>query len=258
MDNYGDLDKINSATKYPSILTYHEMGQRGRLTHTVLVSFEPTDDLVVTEKVDGTNTRMIFLHGGQYIIGSREELLYHSGDRIHNPTMGIVDALKDIADRFSENVVVKSGGMLCIYGEVYGGKIGKGAKNYTGENTVGYRMFDMSVFSASQVSDLKDKSREDISIWRKNDGQFFVGEDTLAETASAMGVGLTPRYPVRTYPPKDLNGTLFWMRSVQPEESSGAMLDDKGKGLSEGIVLRTGNRSKIAKFRFEDYHRTLK
>ncbi len=27
-----DLKKINSLTKYPSILTYHKLGERGRLT----------------------------------------------------------------------------------------------------------------------------------------------------------------------------------------------------------------------------------
>lgn len=27
-----DLKKMNSLTKYPSILTYHQLGERGRLT----------------------------------------------------------------------------------------------------------------------------------------------------------------------------------------------------------------------------------
>lgn len=35
-------------------------------------------------------------------------------------------------------------------------------------------------------------------------------------------------------------------------------LDEAGGGKPEGIVLRTANRSVIAKARFEDYDRTLR
>lgn len=45
-----DLRKLNSATKYPSILTYHEMGDRGRLNPTVQVPFLEGQDILVSEK----------------------------------------------------------------------------------------------------------------------------------------------------------------------------------------------------------------
>ncbi|MFI7515873.1 hypothetical protein ACIBVK_20520 [Micromonospora echinofusca] len=57
--------------------------------------------VTLTEKVDGTNARIVGLPGGAYLIGSREELLYARGDLIGNPALGIVDALRDVAERLS-------------------------------------------------------------------------------------------------------------------------------------------------------------
>lgn len=54
--------------------------------------------VTLTEKVDGTNSRIIVLPDGSYLIGSREELLYARGDLIGNPALGIVDALRDVAE----------------------------------------------------------------------------------------------------------------------------------------------------------------
>ncbi len=34
-----DIQKINSITKYPSILTYHEIGERGRLKESVIKKY---------------------------------------------------------------------------------------------------------------------------------------------------------------------------------------------------------------------------
>ncbi len=53
-----DLGKLNSMTKYPSILTYHALGDKGLLQETVQIPFEGR--VIGTEKVDGTNTRLIF------------------------------------------------------------------------------------------------------------------------------------------------------------------------------------------------------
>ena len=49
-----DLRKLNSITKYPSIPTYHKIGEKGVLEDEV-VSFG-SDKIILTEKVDGTNT----------------------------------------------------------------------------------------------------------------------------------------------------------------------------------------------------------
>lgn len=91
-----DLKKLNSLTKYPSIPTYHALGERGKLSETIQVNFA-NQFIIGTEKIDGTNARIICFSDG-YVIGSREELLYAKGDLIGNPAMGIVEALKPLAE----------------------------------------------------------------------------------------------------------------------------------------------------------------
>ena len=54
-----DLRKLNSATKYPSIPTYHALGERGMLLDEH-ASFDG-QSILATEKVDGTNSRTIRL-----------------------------------------------------------------------------------------------------------------------------------------------------------------------------------------------------
>jgi len=56
------------------------------------------DYVLVTEKVDGCNGRIIILPDG-YLIGSREELLHASGDLIFNSDCGIVETLRPVADK---------------------------------------------------------------------------------------------------------------------------------------------------------------
>ncbi|WP_197999772.1 RNA ligase family protein [Gimesia chilikensis] len=124
-----DLTKLNSATKYPSIPTYHALGERGALlAETVDFNGEP---LIATEKVDGTNSRIILMPNGCYLIGSREELLHARGDLIHNPALGIVETLKPTADRIVETVSTPADVITVVYLETYGGKTTAAAKQYT-------------------------------------------------------------------------------------------------------------------------------
>src|SRR5438477_10408042 len=88
-----DLGKLNSMTKYPSILTYHCLGEKGVLQDKVQIPFEGR--VIGTEKVDGTNTRLIFCPDQSVVVGSREDLLWERRDLIGNPAMGIVENVKD-------------------------------------------------------------------------------------------------------------------------------------------------------------------
>jgi hypothetical protein len=51
--------------------------------------------VIATEKVDGTNSRVICLPDGCSLLGSREELLYGKGDLIGNPALGIKARFED-------------------------------------------------------------------------------------------------------------------------------------------------------------------
>lgn len=84
-----DLRKLNSITKYPSIATYHSMGGKGRLQEELLNPVPPNAELDASEKLDGTNTRIIVLPGdpvATYFIGSREDLLTYQHDLVPNTT----------------------------------------------------------------------------------------------------------------------------------------------------------------------------
>jgi hypothetical protein len=245
-----DLAALNSATKYPSIPTYHALDPKnGSLLE------EPTPfagDVILTEKVDGTNGRIVLLPDGDYFIGSREDLLYARGDRIGNPALGIVDALKPLADRLKPRD--EHGQILVFFLEVYGHKIGGAAKQYTAHSNVGYRLFDI----ACLLPDVLDWSREQISSWRDGGGQRFCTEATLQRAAKAEDIELTPR--LGTIPASELPTTVEGMHDWLAATLPGTLvaLDEAAGGGAEGIVLRTDGRSAIAKARFQDYQRTLK
>jgi hypothetical protein len=74
----------------------------GILQETVQIPF--TGRVIGTEKVDGTNTRMIFCPDGSALVGSREDLLWERRDLIGNPAMGIVEAVKDTVRRLFETL----------------------------------------------------------------------------------------------------------------------------------------------------------
>ena len=57
-----NLRALNSATKYPSIPTYHVLGERGRLTEALNVVFGSDELVYITEKVDRKSTRLNSSH----------------------------------------------------------------------------------------------------------------------------------------------------------------------------------------------------
>lgn len=257
-----DLDKLNSLTKYPSIPTYHALGQKGRLTdeHMAL-----SGRVIATEKVDGTNARVVISSASigrefQYIIGSREELLYARGDLLANPCLGIVDAVREIAERTYLNEVFPTfpndpDDLIVVYGEAYGGKIGDASKQYSKQGKTGFRVFDVA-----RISLWREKLAmpiEKIASWREHGGQEFMGYDAMInwqpawlDKVSVIYDGDAASVPTRH------DEVLAWLRENLP--MSQAVLDDSAGGKPEGLVIRTPDRKAIVKVRFEDYERTLR
>jgi hypothetical protein len=250
-----DLRRLNSLTKYPSILTYHGLGEKGRLTDEILVSFDGESEVIVTEKVDGTNTRIILLSDKGFIIGSREELLYYHGDLLFNPALGIVEALRPTFGEWAAlaNHRQDEDALSVYFGEVYGGNIGGGAKNYTSEGRTGFRLFD--VMSVDNLTERLAQTLEQIAHWRDNGGQKFCDEQTFRFVARDFKPS-TPRLKVTSPPPTAVADVYEWLKEVCSR--SQCALDGKALARPEGVVVRTPDRSKIAKIRFEDYERTLR
>lgn len=268
--NLRDLDReglrrLNSATKYPSIPTYHEMGDRGCLTDAVTVPFDEDDHVLVTEKVDGTNARIVALPNARglrldvgYLVGSRNDLLTASGDLVHNPRLGIVDALHDVLDRMTK-VGLTAGHAYVFYGEVYGGTVGKGARQYTGDESTGFRLFDVVLFAMGELDALvRDNDPEAMSLWRKGGGQNFGTAEEVAYMADVLEVPTVPSIEHDIEPlPTSIEETLEWLR-ILLEGGTGVALDPGAGGKAEGVVVRTPDRRKVAKIRFQDYERTLR
>ena len=245
-----DLRALNSLTKYPSIPTYHQLDPRngGLLDESVV--FE--GPVVATEKVDGTNARMILTPGGEWLLGSREELLYAKGDLIGNPSQGIVAALRSVAESLGETDEIR-----VFYVELYGGKIGSAAKQYTLDPARhGWRLFD--VLTLPDHAGKLAWQPQQIAAWRDGGGQSFLTEEALAAAGREAGLELTPRlFTVDAAElPTDLEKTSAWLAERLP--ATLVKLDDRAAGEPEGIVLRTTDRGVIAKARFQDYARTLK
>jgi hypothetical protein len=208
--------------------------------------------VIATEKVDGTNSRVIVLEG-DYILASREELLFHSGDLLHNPSQSIVEYLRPLAEAGSFLSV--PGCLTVWYGELYGGKIGKGAKQYTGHRTVGFRLFDIALIRLDDVSEMLKWKRTSISSWREHGGQEFFGEQKLTEFANTTALELTPRLARFDFLHTSHQKVLEILERFLPRTQ--VALDEQARGQAEGIVFRTSDRSALVKAKFKDYRRAL-
>lgn len=247
-----NLSDLNSATKYPSIPTYHALA-KGRLTEEVAVTFE--GPVHFTEKVDGTNGRVVLLPGGDYYLGSREELIYAKGDRIESPELGIVPALKPIAERIAVTAP-KSTGAAVFFFEVYGGDL-PATRQYTTTKALGARLFDVIAYDDAQLVDVLGMEPSRRASWREAGGQPFLGAGALKALAGLLDLPLVPE--VTTLDGADLPRSLAdgWdILRLHLEGGTRCHLDGD-RGRPEGLVLRSADRRRIAKLRVEDYGKAL-
>lgn len=257
------LDRLNSITKYPSIPTYHVLGPKGIPTEERAVDFDG-EEILVTEKIDGANARIIWWNRRDrigidsdewnWIIGSREQLLTADGDVIRNHAMQIVEAL--LATRFD---VLESpatdDGIVVYYLEVYGGKTTAGAKNYTASNALDVRLFDVLKIPWSQLYRLLDLELSQISALRDAGeiGTWRSDDELMSGVANAWRpFPLVPRLATPLPPPPGPSGMIEWLDGLFERRRTLACIDGV-PGAAEGVVIRTPSRNKIAKIRFEDY-----
>ena len=266
---YYGIDKVNSITEYPSILTYHKLGDKGTLLNELYNEnrFNKNEELEVTEKIDGTNMRLI-ISNSDYFIGTRSKIVYAKGDRIINdPAVEVV--LKDckylidsfIGDRLIDNNI------YVIYGEVYGYNICDGSKVYCSVNNSEhrkFRVFDVKAFPCLKLEEILDRSIEDVSRYKDSSKDYWYDYDMLDAFCEQFQL---ERTPVRmrlneSELPTDLDETYKWMLDNFNESLAVIGSPVEGKdynvrfGKSEGVVIRNKERTVISKLRFEDYERT--
>jgi RNA ligase len=250
--------KLDSLTKYPSIPTYHKMttGGKGHLTEALTSTFD--GPVHITEKVDGTNGRILYLPDDMYFVGSRTEWLTARGDTVYNPKENIVDRLGYIAECIGDKLAKDR--ITVVYTEVYGGGIGAHWRNYTSDpDHRSFAAFDVMIMTLDEFDAIMRRPVEDIAAWRKAGSQPFLSVDALNTWTQAY-------LPNKTVPhlatidagdlPVTLTDTEAWLHKIAPE--SKATYNESAKKLAEGVVLRSEDRSVIAKVRFEDYARTAR
>ena len=261
-----DKAKINSLTKYPSILTFHKTAQRGGLAPELTEGPSRIGkQLFVTEKVDGSNSRIVFFtdENGKikdFFIGSRENMLYVSGDRCFNEDGHIVENILPIATSIIEKMIHEdisfpSSSIVTFYFEHFGGH-NNGWKQYTAGNTYGARLFDIKAIKYEIANKILSLPVEQIAGAREADayGEWYSVGHMIA-ICGILGIRHVPY--INTVNGEDipdtLRGAFDWLKQF---DKSAVVLDEKGIGNSEGVVVRTEDRKYIKKLRFEDYQKT--
>lgn len=247
-------EKINTLTKYPSILTLHQLGDRGVLNSELTTPIEG-EKLVATEKIDGTNVRIICVgKEKEYIIGSREHLLHYSEDMFYDRSQDIVEGLKSLG--VTDQPYLQTESITVFYGELYGGKIGANAKQY-GTDKMGVRFFDVAEFNDLSMLDL---DVPEISKWRETETAEGIkyGQKFLTREEIEKKFPMLPLVPQIEFELADLShqGVLNSLKKYIA--TSNVVLSETALNRAEGVILRNVNRSKIVKVRFEDYERTLR
>lgn len=253
--------KLNSLTKYPPIPTFHEINiKTGMLDGSKPLDFKG-QLAQVTEKIDGTNGRIVVFPDGKFVIGSRENLLACSEDWFLNPELGIVKELWGTATELASMATLTDGiGVRVYFFEVYGGKI-NGWKNYTKSEKFGHRLFDVIEFRDEQFIEQMYRTREDIASWRQHGGQPFVGWDRMLEVAQETNLQRVPTIEHGMDPQgvafEGLENTLETLEDWFPGGSA-AVLESGVQGRPEGVVFKSLDGGSRAKLRFQDYESTIK
>jgi hypothetical protein len=162
--------------------------------------------------------------------------------------------VKETVQRLVESLC-RPGRIAVYFVEVFGRSIGGGAKNYTKTGKVGFRLFDVVLIE--NFGELFAWPAERIAHWRENGGQRYVDADEIVKLAAEVGFQTVPALfdTAAAQIPTDLEETYRFLLKF---ESSQCKLDDDANGVPEGVVVRSPDRSRIAKLRREDYERTLR
>lgn len=259
-----DRKKLNSLTKYPSILTFHRMVDKGNLIDSPYE--DNINDFYATEKIDGTNTRII-IDRNDVVIGSRENLLYLQNEYFYDTSQGIVEyflknneKIDELINTFRPNLLRDD--IIVVYGELYGGKIGSGAKNYGSTND--FSVFDIVKINRNKYSqnsiNFLDWPIEKISNWREREtddgiiyGQEFLSRSDI-EQFDFETIQLVPLLDIKF---NDVNiDSVF--KTLSEFKQTLSQIDETAKLNPEGVVIKNDKNKKRYKIRFEDYKKYFK
>lgn len=252
--------KYNSLTKYPSIPTYHTMKEGILLDSITNRLIDSNTKVYITEKIDGTNTR-ILVYNNDYIIGSREDWFYAKGDRVFPSSVKGFAFISKVAEQILATKKLKPNTLYCIYGELYGTDIQKTWTHYTSsKDSFDYRIFDVWSMGKSAFSEMSDNiTANDASNWRENNSQPWLNVEELEDLCKNIDCERVPyqKTDILLNIPITKLGAFEYLMNYR---ITGINLDDSDKKCKdgEGIVVRTSDRKYIVKLRFEDYIKTFR
>jgi len=193
--------------KYPKIETLFERDKETfKVTDKIrLPEFEMINNWLITEKIDGTNIRII------YQPGEPAELLFRGRtDNAQMPTYLLEVLQKIFTEEKFESVFTpeKLLSCVCLYGEGYGAKIQKGGGDYNPGNS--FRLFD---------------------VWI--DG-WWLEWDKVCEIAEIMGVKTVPVFAIGA----SLEDAIKWVEGKIFNSKVAVQDNNKTDKPIEGIVAR--------------------
>ena len=266
--HYG-VDKINSLTEYPSILTYHKLGDKGSLLNELYEEnrFKKDDILEITEKIDGTNMRLI-LTNDDYLVATRSKIIHAKNDRIiTDPNVNVVvDSCDYLIKTFANDTT--SDCVLIVFGEAYGYNICEGSNVYCSIDNITsrkFRVFDVRCIPCIEFEKLLEKDIQDISRWKSYSNEYWYDYNVLDAFCEQFQLERTP--VLTRINEKDLptgfDATYKWMKQFSNSQAVIGIPDDEVDyspkfGKSEGVVIRNLDRSVVSKLRFEDCERTIR
>ena len=293
------FEKIEALTRYPQILSFHKIennlatNQLNELpdNYQPLPTHPEKLDIVIQEKIQGTNCRII-IFDTDFFIGTNDEIIYAKNDRIaSSPIVGpIINTLQQFI-QMNQGSLER---MVVLYGQAFGKGL-PNANRYTKNNQRAFRVFDgFSIPANDAVALCNNRSVEDIAIWVDNLQQSFFSIRTLKRFCDTFNINQVPILFSGTLDqvPTDKTELLRWTiqfadsklvldkkqekpkQQNQPkngkisidsffddsqdngiikEEIQPKSLEDMLYGKSAGIIIRTLNRSYIRSISFENY-----
>jgi len=249
--NY-DVKRLNALTRYPTVPSYHVPDAQGRPTLQVKVSFAHEPQLIISEKIAGHSIRVILTKDG-YFLGNKTEILAWHEEIDEQPMHPILNGMRMTANHIFQSYSPKDEGIKVFFGVFFGGSSHPHAKQYTGGDYQlnSFKLSDGFSLPANEFTTLYNSTAEQIGEWRESNQQPFYTETSLL----GFGIPVNPRLR-SSAPPVHVAATLAWMQHTLPK--SKACLSYLAPGKPNGILIRTPNRSKIAKLSFAEYEKFLK
>jgi len=142
------------------------------------------NEWIFTEKIDGTNIRVMFT-GDEILFGGKTEKAQLPPNLTNNLMKEFFPKLDLFKDTFDSDMIKEIG--VCFYGEGYGGKIQKGGK-YKKEE--GFVLFDIKIGKFW----LQRKDLEKIAINFDIEIVPIIGSGTLLDMIEMMRKGFTSKW----------------------------------------------------------------